>query len=76
MSYLESFTDHHTVTLSYRREVTIILLQDIILPESHHHTVTRYDIVTSHHRIITKYDIVTNYYHIAKIYHIVTVTVT
>ncbi len=62
--------------LSYRRKVTIMLLQAIISPENYHYTVTRYHIVTSHHRTVTGYHIVSIHYHTDTRYHIVTATVT
>ncbi len=62
--------------VSYRQKVTIVLLQAIISPESHYHTVTRYHIVTSHYHTVTRYHIVTSHYHTVTRYHIVTFTVT
>ncbi len=62
--------------LSYRHKVAIILIQAIISPESDHHTVIGYHIVTSHHHTIIGYQIFTSNYHTFTIYHIVTITVT
>ncbi len=45
--------------LSYRHKVTIVLLQAIILPESHYYTFKRYHIVTSHYHTVIRYHIVT-----------------
>ncbi len=59
--------------LSYRHKVTIILLQAILSPESHHNTVTRYHIITSYHHTVKIYYIITSYYHTVTIYHIITI---
>ncbi len=61
------------IQLWYRHKVTIILLQAIILSESHHHTVPRYHIVTSHHHTVRRYHFVTNHSHTVTRYHIVTI---
>ncbi len=42
-----------------RHTVTIILLQAIISPQIHHHTVTRYHIVTSNNHTVTRHHIIT-----------------